>query len=89
MANRNLCDHNANLENGQTYWFEALLVATGAEPVRLKIEGAIDSQIYFLQTFADARAILSKAKICPTCCRLRHELHRPGGCKKVVGAKEE
>lgn len=51
-----------NLENGQTYWSQALLVATGAEPVRLKIEGAIDSQIYYLQTFADARAILSKAK---------------------------
>jgi len=50
------------LESGQTYEFEALLIATGAEPVRLKIEGAADSQIHYLRTFADARAIVSKAK---------------------------
>ena len=50
------------LENGQTYEFEALLIATGAEPVRLKIEGATDSQIHYLRTFADAHAIVSKAK---------------------------
>jgi NADPH-dependent 2,4-dienoyl-CoA reductase/sulfur reductase-like enzyme/nitrite reductase/ring-hydroxylating ferredoxin subunit len=49
------------LENGQTYGFEALLIATGAEAVRLKIEGAIDSQIHYLRTFADARAIVAKA----------------------------
>jgi apoptosis-inducing factor 3 len=49
------------LENGQTYGFEALLIATGAEPVRLKIEGATDSQVHYLRTFADARAIVAKA----------------------------
>jgi len=49
------------LENGQTYGFEALLIATGAEAVRLKIEGATDSQIHYLRTFADARAIVAKA----------------------------
>ncbi len=49
------------LENGQTYGFEALLIATGAEPVHLKIEGATDDQIYYLRTFADARAIVAKA----------------------------
>jgi NADPH-dependent 2,4-dienoyl-CoA reductase/sulfur reductase-like enzyme/nitrite reductase/ring-hydroxylating ferredoxin subunit len=50
------------LENGRTYEFASLLIATGAEPVHLKIEGAIDSQIHYLRTFADARAIVSKAK---------------------------
>jgi NADPH-dependent 2,4-dienoyl-CoA reductase/sulfur reductase-like enzyme/nitrite reductase/ring-hydroxylating ferredoxin subunit len=49
------------LESGQTYGFGALLIATGAEPVRLKIEGATDSQLYYLRTFADARTIISKA----------------------------
>jgi NADPH-dependent 2,4-dienoyl-CoA reductase/sulfur reductase-like enzyme/nitrite reductase/ring-hydroxylating ferredoxin subunit len=49
------------LESGKTYGFEALLIATGAEPVRLKIEGATDSQIHYLRTFADSRAIVSKA----------------------------
>lgn len=48
------------LENGKTYGFEALLIATGAEPVRLKIDGATDSQIHYLRTFADSRAIIGK-----------------------------
>lgn len=50
------------LENGKTYGFEALLIATGAEPVHLKIEGATDSQIHYLRTFADSRAIVARAK---------------------------
>ncbi len=49
------------LENGKTYQFDALLIATGAEPVRLKIDGATDSQINYLRTFADSRAIIAKA----------------------------
>src|ERR1017187_7551042 len=49
------------LENGKTCGFEALLIATGAEPVRLKIEGASDSQVNYLRTFADSRAIVAKA----------------------------
>ena len=49
------------LENGAMYGFEALLIATGSEPVRLQIEGATNSQVHYLRTFADARAIVSKA----------------------------
>jgi NADPH-dependent 2,4-dienoyl-CoA reductase/sulfur reductase-like enzyme/nitrite reductase/ring-hydroxylating ferredoxin subunit len=49
------------LENGKTYGFEGLLIATGAEAVRLKIEGATDSQLNYLRTFADSRAIVAKA----------------------------
>jgi NADPH-dependent 2,4-dienoyl-CoA reductase/sulfur reductase-like enzyme/nitrite reductase/ring-hydroxylating ferredoxin subunit len=52
---------NVQLENGKMYEFEALLIATGAEPVRLQIEGATDSQIHYLRSFADARTIVSKA----------------------------
>lgn len=51
------------LENGSMYGFGALLIATGAEPVRLQIEGATDSQIHYLRTFADSRAIVAKAGI--------------------------
>jgi NADPH-dependent 2,4-dienoyl-CoA reductase/sulfur reductase-like enzyme len=50
-----------HLENGEMYGFEALLIATGSEPVRLQIEGAISAQLHYLRTFADARAIVSRA----------------------------
>jgi len=49
------------LENGKDYEFGALLIATGAEPVRLDIPGAAQSQIHYLRTFADSRAIVAKA----------------------------
>jgi apoptosis-inducing factor 3 len=49
------------LESGKYLQFGALLIATGAEPVRLEIPGAADSQIHYLRTFADSRAIVAKA----------------------------
>jgi apoptosis-inducing factor 3 len=54
-------DRHVQLENGRTYEFGALLIATGAEPIRLQIEGAADAQIHYLRTFADSRAIVAKA----------------------------
>ncbi len=41
--------------------FGALLLATGADPVHLPIEGATDSQLHYLRTFADSKAIIAKA----------------------------
>ena len=49
------------LENGKAYGFGALLIATGADPVRLPVPGAADSQLHYLRTFADARAIVARA----------------------------
>ena len=49
------------LDNGKTYDFGALLLATGADPVRLKIPGAADAQLHYLRTFADSRALVAKA----------------------------
>jgi len=49
------------LENGRTLEFGALLLATGADPVHLPIEGATDSQLHYLRTFADSKAIIRKA----------------------------
>ncbi len=49
------------LENGRPLEFGALLLATGADPVRLPIEGATDSQVHYLRTFADSKAIIAKA----------------------------
>ena len=49
------------LEDGRSYRYGVLLLATGAEPIKLPIEGAADSQIYYLRTFADSRAIAARA----------------------------
>ena len=49
------------LESGQSYGFDCLLIASGAEPVKLNIPGATDSQVHYLRTFADSRAIVAAA----------------------------
>jgi apoptosis-inducing factor 3 len=51
-----------HLQNGREIAFDALLIATGADPVRLGIPGAADSQIHYLRTFADSRAIVDAAR---------------------------
>jgi NADPH-dependent 2,4-dienoyl-CoA reductase/sulfur reductase-like enzyme/nitrite reductase/ring-hydroxylating ferredoxin subunit len=49
------------IDGGRQFNFDALLLATGAEPVRLDIPGASETQICYLRTFADSRAIVAKA----------------------------
>jgi NADPH-dependent 2,4-dienoyl-CoA reductase/sulfur reductase-like enzyme/nitrite reductase/ring-hydroxylating ferredoxin subunit len=56
-----LREKRVHLESGRTYAFEALLIATGADPVRLEIPGATPSQVHYLRTFADSRAIIARA----------------------------
>jgi NADPH-dependent 2,4-dienoyl-CoA reductase/sulfur reductase-like enzyme/nitrite reductase/ring-hydroxylating ferredoxin subunit len=46
-------------ENGSAQAFDALLLATGAEPVRLKLEGKAGIPVHYLRTFADSRAIVA------------------------------
>jgi len=48
-------------EDGKKYEYGTLLLATGAEPVRLPLEGDTTSQIFYLRSFADSQAIVSKA----------------------------
>jgi NADPH-dependent 2,4-dienoyl-CoA reductase/sulfur reductase-like enzyme/nitrite reductase/ring-hydroxylating ferredoxin subunit len=47
--------------NGGTYEYGALLLATGADPITLPVEGAAPSQVFYLRTFADSKAIVAKA----------------------------
>jgi len=49
------------LEDGRELPFDALLLATGAEPIRLEVPGASASTVCYLRSFADSRAIVAKA----------------------------
>ncbi len=49
------------LEDGARRSFGSLLIATGADPVHLPIPGADGTQVHYLRSFADSRALVDKA----------------------------
>jgi NADPH-dependent 2,4-dienoyl-CoA reductase/sulfur reductase-like enzyme/nitrite reductase/ring-hydroxylating ferredoxin subunit len=49
-------------ENGSRRDFGALLIAAGADPVRLPIPGADSKQVCYLRSFSDSRAIVERAR---------------------------
>jgi NADPH-dependent 2,4-dienoyl-CoA reductase/sulfur reductase-like enzyme/nitrite reductase/ring-hydroxylating ferredoxin subunit len=50
------------LGNGSKIKFDKLLLATGAEPVKLDIPGADQPHVHTLRSLADCRAIIERAK---------------------------
>jgi apoptosis-inducing factor 3 len=54
-------DNEVVLEDGTTYNYDSLLLATGADPVHLSIPGAAASRVHYLRSFADSKTIADKA----------------------------
>jgi NADPH-dependent 2,4-dienoyl-CoA reductase/sulfur reductase-like enzyme/nitrite reductase/ring-hydroxylating ferredoxin subunit len=53
---------NVTIADGSTVTYDRLLLATGAEPVRLPIPGADQLHVHTLRTLADCQAIIANAK---------------------------
>jgi apoptosis-inducing factor 3 len=54
--------HEVTLGDGRSIPFDKLLLATGAEPIRLDIPGADQAHVHLLRSLSDSRAIIAKAK---------------------------
>jgi NADPH-dependent 2,4-dienoyl-CoA reductase/sulfur reductase-like enzyme/nitrite reductase/ring-hydroxylating ferredoxin subunit len=54
--------HIVALADGKSLPFDKLLLATGAEPIRLDIPGANAPHVFVLRSLADSRAIIERTK---------------------------
>ncbi|HET6554767.1 MAG TPA: FAD-dependent oxidoreductase [Dyella sp.] len=54
--------HTVTTDNGEQLRYGKLLLATGAEPVRLETPGADPQSVHYLRTYADASRLVSRSE---------------------------
>lgn len=60
-------EHNVSLKDGRVLPYGALLLATGAEPRKLSINGSNLPHVFLLRTLADSNAIIARARQARNC----------------------
>ena len=68
VSSIDVAQKRVHVDGGKSYAFDRLLIATGAEPVHLDIPGAATSQVHYLRSFSDSKAIVAKADWAKSVC---------------------